>query len=113
MLAHSMLLAFLVLLLATAAMAAQTAPQTIPIGAALSLTGRLWNLSDQCRGGYELAAQEINKTGGIFVNEYDKRILLEIMVQNSESDQRKVVNINAMTLRFQEGCRVRRGRAAT
>ena len=90
---QSLVLAALVFSLAAGATAGPDAPQTIPIGAALSLTGRLSNLGNQCKAGYELAVEEINRGGGVFVKEYGKKIPLELVVQDSESDQRKVVSM--------------------
>ena len=79
--------------LALGAIAASLAPQTIPVGAPLSLTGRLSNLGNQCKAGYEMAVEDINRAGGVFVKEYDKRIPLELFVQDTESDQRKIVSM--------------------
>ena len=75
-----------------AAMAASPAPEAIPFGAAISLSGPLSNLGYQIKAGYEIAAEDINRTGGIFVKEYDKKIPLEIIVQNTESDERKAIS---------------------
>ncbi len=80
----------ILLALASVVAAASPAPQTIPIGAPLSMSGRLSNLGSQCKAGYEIAVEEINRTGGVFVKEYGKKIPLELIIQDPESDQVKV-----------------------
>jgi branched-chain amino acid transport system substrate-binding protein len=85
-------LSVLVLLIPGArAMAASPAPQTIAIGAPLSLSGRLSNLGNQCKAGYDIAVEEINRAGGVFVKEYGKKIPLELVVQDTESEPVKAV----------------------
>src|SRR5512139_705612 len=67
-------------------------PQTIPVGAAIALSGPYSNLGGQAKAGYEIAAEEINRTGGVFVKEYGKKIPLEIVVQDTESIPMKAVS---------------------
>jgi branched-chain amino acid transport system substrate-binding protein len=74
----------------TGASAASPAPQVIPVGALVSLTGFDSNLGGQAKAGYEIAAEDINRAGGVFVKEYGKKIPLEVTVQNMESDVNKV-----------------------
>lgn len=78
--------------LVASAMAASPVPQSIPVGAIVSLTGFDSNTGQQGKAGYEIAAEDINREGGIFVKEYGKKIPLDIIVQDAESDQRKAVS---------------------
>jgi branched-chain amino acid transport system substrate-binding protein len=72
------------------ALAAPAAPPSILIGAPLPLSGRLSSLGGQSKAGYDMAVEDINKSGGVFVKEFGKKIPLELVVQDSESDQVKV-----------------------
>ena len=78
--------------LAAGVMAASPAPQTIPFGAATSLSGPYSNLGNQIKAGYEIAAEDINQTGGIFVKEYGKKIPMEIIFQDTESIPQKAIS---------------------
>jgi branched-chain amino acid transport system substrate-binding protein len=78
--------------LASGGIAQSPTPQTIGFGAALSLSGPYSNLGHQIRAGYEIAAEDINRTGGIFVKEYGKKIPLEVIVQDTESIPMKAVS---------------------
>ena len=89
---YSTLLVVLMQVLAWGAIAASPAPQTVPFGAAVSLSGPYSNLGHQIKAGYEIAAEDINRTGGIFVKEYGKKIPLEVIVQDTESIPMKAVN---------------------
>jgi hypothetical protein len=55
------------------AIAAPQAPQTIPIGALVSLSGYDSNLGGQAKAGYELAVEEINRSGGVLSRNITKR----------------------------------------
>jgi branched-chain amino acid transport system substrate-binding protein len=77
---------------AVGAMAAPAAPQTIPVGAAISLSGPWSNLGTQTKAGYEVAIEDVNRAGGIFVKEYGKKIPLELVVQDTESVPAKAVS---------------------
>ena len=77
---------------ATGAMAASPTPQTIPFGAVISMSGPLSNLGQQIKAGYEIAAEDINRTGGVFVKEYGQKIPLEVIVLDTESAAMKVVS---------------------
>jgi branched-chain amino acid transport system substrate-binding protein len=89
---YSILFVVLMQIHATGAIAAPQAPQTIPIGAIVSLSGFDSNLGGQAKAGYELAAEEINRTGGVFVKEFNKKIPLEVIVQDMESNPTKAVS---------------------
>ena len=74
------------------AIAASSAPQAIPIGALVSLSGKFSNIGTQAKAGYEIAAEEINKAGGIFVKEYNKKIPVDLIVENTESVPEKAIS---------------------
>ena len=74
MLFCSILSVVLMQVLVGGAMAASPTPQTIPVGVLISLSGFDSNIGHQAKAGYEIAAEEINGTGGIFVKEYGKKI---------------------------------------
>jgi branched-chain amino acid transport system substrate-binding protein len=76
----------------TASFAAPSAPQTIAIGAIVSLSGFDSNLGHQAKAGYEMAVEDINKAGGVLVKEYGKKIPLEVIVQDMESNPQKAVS---------------------
>jgi branched-chain amino acid transport system substrate-binding protein len=86
---YSTLSVVLMQVFAWGAIAASPAPQTIPVGALVSLNGFDSNLGNQAKAGYEIAAEDINRTGGIFVKEYGKKIPLEVIVQDMESSPTK------------------------
>ena len=65
---------FVIHILSFGALAQSSAPQTISVGAIVSLSGFDSNLGGQAQAGYEIAAEEINKAGGVFVKEFGKKI---------------------------------------
>jgi len=73
-------------------MAASPTPQTIPVGACISMSGPYSNLGGQAKAGYEIATEEINRTGGVYVKEYGKKIPLELIIQDTESVPMKAVS---------------------
>jgi branched-chain amino acid transport system substrate-binding protein len=75
----------------TSTMAA-SAPETIKIGGALPLTGRFAAGGKELKDGYELAMKNINAAGGVYVKEFGKKIPLEIIMLDSESDPTKTVS---------------------
>lgn len=77
---------------ATGAAAAPQAPQAIPFGAIVSLSGFDSNLGLQAKAGYEMAVEDINRAGGVMVKEYGKKIPLEVTVQDMESNPQKAVS---------------------
>ncbi|MEW6665244.1 MAG: amino acid ABC transporter substrate-binding protein [Thermodesulfobacteriota bacterium] len=74
------------------AMAASTAPESIPVGACISMSGPYSNLGGQAKAGYEIATEEINRSGGVFVKEYGRKIPLELIIQDTESVPMKAVS---------------------
>ena len=67
------------------ALAAQ-APATIKIGAVIALTGAMASGGKDVKAGYDIAIKHINDAGGIFVKEYNKKIPIELIVVDDESD---------------------------
>lgn len=83
--------ALLAFVFVTASVAAP-APQTIAVGVIVSLSGFDSNVGHQAKAGYEMAAEDINKGGGVFVKEYGKKIPIEVIVQDMESNPQKAVS---------------------
>jgi branched-chain amino acid transport system substrate-binding protein len=67
-------------------------PQSIKIGGAIPLTGSYASGGVDLKWGYEQAVKDINAQGGIYVAEYKKKILLEIVLIDDESDSTKTVS---------------------
>lgn len=62
-------------------------PKTIKIGALYDITGPLANRGDEAGWGFRKAVEVINKDGGVYVKEFNKKIplqLLEADLQTSE-----------------------------
>ncbi len=77
---------------ATAAPAAAApAPEYIEIGASIPLTGKFGSLGTQVKPGYAYAIDDINKSGGVYVKEYDKKIPLRLTAYDDESDPTKAI----------------------
>ena len=68
-----------------------TAPQTIKIGAMISLTGPDAAIGGPAKLGFELAIDEINKSGGVMVKEYGKKIPLELVLLDMETNPEKAI----------------------
>jgi branched-chain amino acid transport system substrate-binding protein len=69
--------------------AAGDAPATIKIGYVTPMTGALAEFSVAIQWVTDLALPVINKDGGIYIKEYDKRIPVEIIFADSESNPTK------------------------
>jgi len=82
----------LMFVLVTSSVAASSAPQTIAVGAIVSLSGFDSNLGHQAKAGYEMVVEDINASGGDLVKEYGKKIPLEVIVQDMESNPQKAVS---------------------
>lgn len=67
-------------------LAAPPAPATIKIGAVIALTGRMAAGGKDVKPGYEIAVKHINDAGGVMVKEYGKKIPLELIIVDDESD---------------------------
>ncbi|UCB47712.1 MAG: amino acid ABC transporter substrate-binding protein [Deltaproteobacteria bacterium] len=71
---------------------AASAPEIIKIGGALPLTGRFAAGGKELKDGYELALKNINAAGGVYVKEFGKKIPIEIIMLDDESDPTKTVS---------------------
>jgi len=82
----------LVLLLAVGlgAWPAVTAAQAVKVGAVAPLTGRYAAGGAQVRAGYEIALEDVNRTGGVSVG--GKKMPLELVLLDDESDATKTVS---------------------
>lgn len=65
------------------------APSTIKIGAVIALTGAMAAGGKDVKAGYDIAIKHINDAGGIFVKEYNKKLPIELIVLDDESDSVK------------------------
>ena len=61
-------------------------PTTIKLGAVIALTGAMASGGKDVRAGYEIAIKHINDAGGVFVKEYNKKLPLEMILLDDESD---------------------------
>lgn len=69
---------------ATSAAAADV--QSIKLGSVIALTGRMAAGGKDVKTGYELAIKHINADGGVYVKELGKKLPLELVVLDDESD---------------------------
>lgn len=67
------------------------APQTVKIGVMISLTGPDVQTGSQVKIGYDIAAEEINKSGGVMVKAYGKKIPIELVYLDMETIPEKAV----------------------
>jgi branched-chain amino acid transport system substrate-binding protein len=65
---------------------AAAAPATIKVGAVIPLTGAMASGGKDVRAGYEIAVKHINDAGGVFVKESNKKMPIELIVLDDESD---------------------------
>ena len=68
---------------------AAPAPPTIKLGAVIALTGAMAAGGKDVRAGYEIAVKHINDAGGVFVKEYNKKLPIELIILDDESDSVK------------------------
>lgn len=67
----------------------QAAPDKIKVAAVLSLTGKMSGQGVQLKEAYEILVEKINKEGGVYVKEFDKKLLIDLKVLDDESDGQK------------------------
>jgi len=80
------------LMLAFASANAQpSAPKTIKIGILVSFTGPDAMIGKPAKDGYEMAVEKTNKDGGVYVKEYGKKIPLELLILDMETNPEKAV----------------------
>ena len=68
-------------------------PEEILIGASLPLTGPLAFLGSKYSLGYNWAVEYINENGGVYVEEFDKKIPLKLVLYDDESQATRSVSI--------------------
>jgi len=73
-------------LIASTVLAAPPAPATIKIGSVVALTGRMAAGGKDVKAGYDLAVKHINESGGVMVKAYGKKLPLELIAVDDESD---------------------------
>jgi branched-chain amino acid transport system substrate-binding protein len=71
--------------------AAQQGPQTIKVGVLASMTGFDAAMGKPLIDGAQLAVQEVNKGGGVFVKEFNRKIPMELVIQDMESSPAKAI----------------------
>ena len=86
------LLAVLMLGLTSMTMAQDDGPEFIEIGSTIPLTGRYAGGGAQVERGYNMAIEDINAEGGVFVEEYNRQIPLRITILDDESNPVKTVS---------------------
>ena len=87
-----LLLALTVFLLAGMdgqSLAGVPAPKTIKIGCSIPLTGMFGAGGKWVKQGYEIGIKHINDAGGVYVEEFKKKIPLEMIFVDNESDPAK------------------------
>jgi len=82
---------FLFVFMSIAFDSAYGAPETIKVGASVSLTGKFAAGGVDVAEGYKMAAKHINEDGGIYVKELGKKMTLQVIVYDDESDPNKTV----------------------
>ena len=68
------------------------AEDEIKIGAAVSLTGKFAAGGKDLKSGYDLAVKHINDDGGIYVKALSKKVPINLIIYNDESDTTKTVS---------------------
>jgi len=68
---------------------AAPAPATIKLGAVIALTGAMAAGGKDVKAGYDIAVKHINDAGGVFVKEYNKKLSIELIILDDESDSVK------------------------
>jgi len=79
-------------LFGVAAEAAAEVPKSIKIGAAMPVSGRFASGGHTVKLGYEIAVDFINQAGGVYVKEFGKKLPLELIIMDDESDPVKTVS---------------------
>jgi branched-chain amino acid transport system substrate-binding protein len=74
--------------------------KTIKIGTPLPLTGILAGAALEQKWAYEQAVADINKNGGIYVKEYGKKLPVELIIADAESDPGKAVAATEKLIKY-------------
>jgi ABC-type branched-subunit amino acid transport system substrate-binding protein len=78
--------------LLTQAEASSEAPKSIKIGVPIPISGRFAAGARTLKIGYEIGADFINKSGGVYVKAYGKKLPLELIMLDDESDPVKTTS---------------------
>ncbi len=79
---------------------AETAPNTIKIGTSAGLSGVMASGGVDTFDGEQIAVDHINRAGGVYVKEFNKKIPMELMALDDGSDATKTVsNLEALYAR--------------
>jgi branched-chain amino acid transport system substrate-binding protein len=70
--------------------AAPKAPEEILIGSNAAMTGMFGAFGEGCVFGYRAAIEDINNQGGVYVEEYGRKLPLRLIVADNESNPAKV-----------------------
>jgi branched-chain amino acid transport system substrate-binding protein len=81
----------LITILFSSTVSAAEAPKTIKVGVMLSLTGPDFQTGGPAKIGYELAAEEINRSGGVMVKAFGKKIPIELVMLDMETNPEKAI----------------------
>ena len=83
-------IALLFVFVATACSGGQEAPEEIVIGASIPISGVLSAFGGYEEWGYQTAVDEINAEGGIYLEEFDARVPVRLVLYDDESSPEKV-----------------------
>ncbi len=67
-------------------LATETAPKTVKVGCSIPLTGAFGAGGKRIKQGYELGIKQVNDAGGVYIEQFKKKIPLEFLFLDSESD---------------------------
>jgi branched-chain amino acid transport system substrate-binding protein len=67
-------------------------PDTIKVGSVIALTGRYASGGKDVYAGYELALEHLNRNGGVYIKDFGKKIPIQLIVLDDESDSVKTVS---------------------
>ena len=79
----------ILLVLGIESVPAVSAPDSIKIGCTVALTGRFAANGIEVKDGYEIAVNHINQAGGLFVKEFGKKIPIQLLLYDDESEPTK------------------------
>lgn len=69
---------------------APEAPQEIIVGTNAAMTGMFASFGEGCTFGYKAAIEDINNQGGVYVEEYGRKLPMRLVIADNESDPTKV-----------------------
>jgi branched-chain amino acid transport system substrate-binding protein len=66
-----------------------SAPSEIKIGTYLPITGPMAGFGKYGNWGYKYAVEQVNKDGGIFIKEFNKKLPVKLIILDTESKSEK------------------------